>query len=148
MAEDAGFAVYSEFQGGYLILASPSTYNWEPDSALVYGSPAEALAAAARRKDSGAIAVKLIRDSAGMVTHEALPIPAKAPAGTWIVSFIHQGGVIKPRLYVTGLARGGKLNCSTERQDARGFKHDKAQELVEKLNRQTWKGAMAELVGE
>ncbi|HEA3088182.1 TPA: hypothetical protein RVR74_000461 [Aeromonas salmonicida] len=129
MSKHIGYAVYSKFESGYLVTASPSNYLWDPAAALMYETAVKAWASANRRGPGYAVAVAIIRDESGKLQHEELPIPMKAAPGSWIVRINDEGLPIGP-LYISSLSRDGKTRASTEIRDARGFSHEKAVELA------------------
>lgn len=125
------FAVFNQFEEGYLTIASPSTYQWNPEGAIRYSTPALAWKAARQRNANFIKAVKLVRDEEGRLTHEDLPIPNKAAPGTWVVKVITEAFSDRQPLYVTSVGRDKKIKLSTELCDARGFSQEDAQGLVD-----------------
>ena len=133
MPERIGYAVYSEFESGYLVNASPSIYLWDPTAALLYDTEAKAWASAKRRDSGYAVAVAIVRHEDGSLLHEELSIPMRAKPGSWIVSLVRSASLNQP-LFITTVNRDGKgYKLSTERHDARGFSLEQAQEQVAKF---------------
>lgn len=129
MSKHIGYAVYSKFESGYLVTASPNNYHWDPASAMMYVTVAMAWASANRRGPGYAVAVAIVRNESGELHHEELPIPMKAAPGSWMVRIQDEGLQLGP-LYISSLNRDGKSRASTEIRDARGFSHEKAVELA------------------
>ena len=146
MPEALGYAVYSEFENGYLAVASPSSYHWDPATAILYESPEKARASAKRRGAGYATAVVMMRYDDGSLGHEDIPPTMKAKPGSWIVRIDYPFSPTKSH-FVTSLSRdGGKCGLSTEQHDARGFGYEQALELVDKLHGKQGANAKAEQV--
>ncbi|GAA4493528.1 hypothetical protein [Pseudaeromonas paramecii] len=148
MAERIGYAVYSEFERGYLVNTSPSIYLWDPSAAILYETPAKAWASANRRESGYAVAVAIVREGDGSLQHEELAIPMRAKPGTWIVTLLSPTSFKQPH-YITTVNRDGKgYKLSIARHDARGFSHEQAKELAASLQGKKGINASIELMVE
>lgn len=132
-----GYGVESDFEGGFLVEASPSLWHYSVEAAIRYETPAQAWAAANRRQHALAAAIEIIQEEDGSLTWEPLTRPSKAEGGSWVVSV-----KLKPEARTMYVVSGGKrVKLSTERIDGKGYK---LQSAAEKLARDlTEKGMVA-----